>query len=371
MWWKTNLRRELGMIRARFRHPVITKPSGDLALGAAPLTFVSVVSPTYNQNRLDAVSTARQGWCHAFEQLGIPYIIVSAQELAAKLPAIPNPICLVQNLEYLYMSRADLAALKRTRHFVWVDYWFKDDIATLHRHNMDYQSLAARTSRALLSAEPAFIFTISPESSLDYYSNWAERGLRLFSIPLACDTTVYRRDTPTVPAFAGVQLAFVGGYWPFKAVQFDRYLRPYEDKLTVYGRAAWPYAGYGGKLPIDQEAALYRQAVLAPTINEPHCEIFNIDLNERVFKVLGSGGCSLTDACRGYRDWFSKDELAVPASLAEFHDFVHLLLTDETTNQRYRERGYQAVLNRHTYLHRAQRVLELLGVTAPQATTPL
>lgn len=360
------LRRELGMFRARFRKPVITIPTGELPVGSAPYTFVSLVSPVFNQNIPHAVSTARVGWCRGFEQLGIPYVIMDARELAARLPDLPNPICHIHNLEYLYMSAADRAALKRTRHFVWVDYWFKNDVAIMHQHGIDYQSLASRTSRAILAAEPDFVYTISPASSFDYYGEWTDRGLKLVSLPLACDPVIYNLNTPNNPAFDNVQLAFVGGYWPYKAIQFDRYLRPYEDQLTIYGRAAWPYAGYGGKLPLSQEAALYRQAKVAPTINEPHCEIFNLDLNERVFKVLGSGGCSVTDAISGYREWFTAEELAVPDSLADYHEIVHELLTNDDRNQQYRKHGYQAIINRHTYAHRAQNVLDQLGIQAPK-----
>lgn len=344
---------------------------GELPVGSAPYTFVSVASPIFNQNVPHAITTARLGWCRGFEQLGIPYVIMNTRELAARLPDLPNPICHVQNIDYLYMNAADRAALKHSRHFVWVDYWFQNDIATMRAQGIDYQSLASRTSRAVVSAEPDFIYTISPESSFQYYSKWVERGLKLVSLPLACDTTLYHPNMPHEVAFDNVQLAFVGGYWPYKAIQFDRYLRPYEDQLTIYGRAPWPYAGYGGQLPFSKEAALYRQAKVAPAINEPHCEIFNIDQNERVFKVMGSGGCSITDAIPGYRDWFTTDELAVPTSLADYHEMVHELLTNDALNQQYRQQGYQAIVNRHTYAHRAQSVLDLLGIQAPKPLATL
>jgi hypothetical protein len=230
---------------------------------------------------------------------------------------------------------------------------------------MDYQSVAEQTYRAILQSEPAFAFTISPTCAFAYYERWSKVGLRIESVPLACDTTLYHPNTPDHPQFAGVEMAFVGGYWPYKAVQFDRYLRPYEKKLTIFGRERWPYAGYGGPLPLAQEAALYRQARLSPTINEPHAERFNLDLNERVFKVLGSGGCSITDAISGYREWFTAGELPVPSSLAEYHELVQALLTDEALNQAFRTRGYQAIVERHTYAHRAQTILKLLGLPAP------
>lgn len=365
MLWITDLRRSVGMWRARYRRPVITAPTGTLTPGSVPLTFVAVVPPLFNQTIPTALALARVGWCRGFEQLGIPYVILGTHEVAARLPDLPNPICFLQNSDYLYLDRANRAALARTRHFVWLDYWFPDDVATFQRAGMDYQSFAGQTYRQVLDQAPAFGFTISPASSLHYYQNWLDHGLAVESLPLACDTTVYHPHVPDVPAFAGVQMAFVGGYWPYKAQQFDRYLRPYEQQLTIYGRVRWPYAGYGGPLPLDQEAALYRQARLAPTINEPHCERMNLDLNERVFKVLGSGGCSITDTIPGYREWFAEDELPVPTSLTEYREMVDALLRDDDLNAAYRARGHAAVLARHTYAHRAAAALARLGITPP------
>jgi hypothetical protein len=305
------------------------------------------------------------GLCHGFEQIGIPYVILGTHELEAHLPDLPNPICSLHNADYLYLSRANRNALRRTRHIVSLDYWFQDDTEFFRGQGMDYQSFAAQTHRDVLQSEPDFTYTISPACSFAYYERWTALGLRLESLPLACDTTIYNPNTPDYPEFAGVKMAFVGGYWPYKARQFDRYLRPYEKELTIFGRERWPYAGYGGRLPLEQEASLYRQARLSPTINEPHCERMNLDLNERVFKVLGSGGCSITDAIAGYREWFNADELPVPESLAEYHETVRALLTDAELNQGYRERGYRAIQQRHTYAHRARSILQWLGLPLP------
>jgi hypothetical protein len=363
--WVGDARRRFGMWRAGRRRPVITAPLGSLPIGRAPYTFVAVVPPLFNQTVPMAITLARLGWCRGFEQVGIPYMILGTDELAARLPDLPNPICLLQNSDYLFLDRSNRAALARTRHFVWLDYWFREDVATFRRAGFDYQSFAQQTHRQVLEGAPAFGFTISPRAGLDSYARWMEQGLQVESLPLACDTTVYHPHTPDVAAFADVQMAFVGGYWPFKAQQFDRYLRPFEQELTIFGRERWPYAGYGGKLPADQEAALYRQARLAPTINEPHCERLNIDLNERVFKVLGSGGCSITDAVSGYREWFAPDELAVPTSLNEYRELVAALLHDDALNAAYRARGYAAVTARHTYAHRARAALALLQIVPP------
>jgi len=137
----------------------------------------------------------------------------------------------------------------------------------------------------------------------------------------------------------------------------------------VFGYSKWPYAGYGGPLPFDLEPSLYRQARLSPSINEPHVELMGVDPNERAFKVMGSGGLTVTDAVPAYREWFGERELLVPRSLAEFHEFVRLLRSDEDVAAEFRRRGCQAVLEKHTYVHRAHAALAFLGIR-PEAHEP-
>jgi spore maturation protein CgeB len=362
-------------LRSRFyklvigkRRPIITSPRGQLTPGQAAATFVVIVGPFFNQTIPNAGTTARMGWCHGFEQLGIPYLLMSVFDLAQCLPEIPNPLCWISGADYEYLNRVNLAALKKQRHVVWVNTWFEGAARFCQAHNLENNSWPEELNRKILSSEPALMFTISPTRSFEYYQGWLRQGAQLISLPLACDTTLYHDRVPFCPEFADVQLAFVGGFWPYKARQFDRYLKPYADRLTVFGYSAWPYAGYGGQLPEAKEPALYRQARLSPTINEPHVEVMGVDLNERVFKVLGSGGLTITDVTPGYREWFDQNELLVPDSVSDYHEMVRLTLTDQDFSLRYRQAGQRAIQERHTYAHRARTLLELLGLAiVPEA----
>jgi hypothetical protein len=362
MWH--SLRNGLRTLRYSRQQPVIVQDRGRLALGAVPLTFVVVVGPYFNQMIPNAGTSCLRGWCSAFEQLGVPYVYISLFDLAKRLPEIPNPLCWVSGSDYAFLSPTNFAALKRQRHVVWVNPWFDGDAQFYRKNDLENNSQPAKHNERILSSEPELVFTISPERSFAYYQNWLRRGARLASLPLACDTALYRRDAPFCPEFASVEMAFVGGYWRYKARQFDRYLKPYEDKLTVFGYSRWQYANYGGRLSEEKEPSLYRQARLSPTINEPQAEIMGVDLNERVFKILGSGGMTVTDVVPAYREWFSEEELLVPSNLDEFHDFVHHALTDDDFNARYRQTGYAAVMARHTYAHRARTLLNHLGMDA-------
>ncbi|MGH7336630.1 MAG: glycosyltransferase family protein, partial [Myxococcota bacterium] len=122
-----------------------------------------------------------------------------------------------------------------------------------------------------------------------------------------------------------------------------------------------PYRGYRGPLPDGAEAPLFRQARVCPTINEPTVRLLHGQINERVFKVLGSGGLAAVDAIPAYRDLFGEDELFVPRNLSEFHAFVDGVLRDEGERRRWVEAGRRAVLDRHCYVHRARELARHLG----------
>jgi hypothetical protein len=364
--------RELGKrvgqgVRVIRGEPRIVRESGSLAIGSNPTTFVVICGPGFDQTVPTAGATCRLGWAAGFEQLGIPYLLLSVKDVAPRLPELPNPICWISGADYQYLDTSGLEALRRLPHVVWVDTWFPGEDTFREKYALPRNTLTDAVRKKILSSAAAFLFTISPERSFEFYRGWTNAGARLVSLPLACDSHRYQPDPPFRAEFAGIDIAFVGGYWPYKARQFDRYLRPIQERLTVFGYSRWPYAGYGGSLPNEQEASLYNQARISPSINEPHVELMGVDLNERVFKVLGSGGVSVTDAVPAYREWFTEDELLIPRSVEEFHEFVDMLERDPDMRQKFARRGAQAIQDRHTYLHRARSVLAALDVRCSTA----
>ena len=355
----------LSEVKSRLRRwspqqPKITDPAGTLPLEGAKSVFVIVCGSHFKQDVPSAGTTYRLGLARGFEQLGIPYRLVSAFDLERELEALPNPICFLSGFDYQYLSRSSIQRLKSVPHFVWVSPWFKGEVQFYNEHALPDLSEASALRRSVLSSDPAFLFTPVTESGHRFYEEWVKAGATLITLPLACDTTLYAGPAEHVAEFDGVEMAFVGGYWPYKAKQFDRYLKPYEKRLTVYGYSPWPYAGYGGQISIENEPALLRQARLVPAINEPHAELMGGDICERVFKVLGSGGMCVTDATAAHRDIFAPDELLVPRDLADYHRLVNAVFSDDALCREYREKGRAAVLSRHTYVHRARRILEML-----------
>lgn len=340
----------------------IVEPHGVLDPRKGQQVCLFVVGPAFDQDVPNAMMTCRMGYAHAFEALGIPYLFVDQQDLPAILPDLTRPFCMINGSDFVYMRNPVIKALRGVPHCVWVDPWFEGSDRFFAEHGLDARIWAwTDEHRAkILDSEPRFVHTATVSAGLGFFSEWGRRGLETVSLPLACDTALYSPEGPHDPRFDGIRLAFVGGYWESKGKQLDRYLRPFEDDLVVYGYSEWPYRGYRGLLPIADEPALYRQALVSPVINEPSVAILHGQINERIFKVLGSGGYPLVDAVPAYRELFSADELPIPDDAETFNHMLRDIL--ERGAPRYEcALARQAVLERHTYVHRAEQVLEGLG----------
>jgi len=324
------------------------------------MTFVVVVREGFNINVPNANSTSRLGFCRGFAEIGVRYHLVSVFEIEGILPQLRKPFVFLSEYDYLDMTRGARKILRDYPHFVWVRPNFEVLQEVASKFGTTYARTSPRVYRRVLESQPNFVWGNVPPSCLEFYSEWEKLGLRLEAIPLACDTGRYYPEAEN-RGYAEVKMAFVGGYWSRKAIQFDKYLKPYEDIMTVFGYSSWPYKGYRGLLPEGDEKVLYRNALVSPAISEPHAEVMG-DIVERAFKIMGSGGLAITDVVRFYSELFAPDELLVPSNLEEYHNMVHLALTDEDFNRRYRKKGYQAVLDRHTYAHRARTILGFLGV---------
>ena len=326
----------------------------------SPITFVMVCREGFNINVPNANVTIRLGTCRGFAQIGVRYLLVSVWKLAEVLPNLRRPFVYLSCYDYEDLNSHALKTLKQYPHLVWVHPWFTGLEEVYREHNLHDPRLSRQTTKRILDSGANVVFAPVPPSYLHYYDEWERLGQRVVSLPLACDTTKYFLQ-PDDKRFADVQMAFVGGYRAYKNVQYEKYLKPYESILHVYGYDRWPYSGYGGLLAEDDERLLYQNARVCPALSEPHAELMG-DIVERAFKVMGSGGLAIPDVIPGYRELFTSDELLVPNSVNEYHEMVRQTITDDDFNQCYREKGYNAILTRHTYQHRAQTILEFLGL---------
>jgi spore maturation protein CgeB len=92
------------------------------------------------------------------------------------------------------------------------------------------------------------------------------------------------------------------------------------------------------------------------------------DVNMRVFEVLGSGRPLLTLDLPELRELFKPDEhLAAFRTVPEALDLATALLLDDTRRERLALNGYTEAINKHTYNHRARKILETCLYYVPTA----
>lgn len=346
---------------------VITHPTGFLSPTPEKVCALLVVGRAFDQRKPDAMMTCRMGYARAFEKLGVPYRICDWKDLPRLVDQFPRSFALVFGSDVPEMSSDAKRALTKIPSAIWVNPWFEKEHEFFAEHGLSAETWiwSSEHRRSILSLSPRYVFTATVPSGLTFFSRWANEGLSVVSQPLACDTSLYSPQGDPELEFAGVELAFVGGYWESKGRALDQYLRPFEGQLTVYGYNRWPYQGYRGQLSREREPALYRQAKVCPVVNEPTVALLKGQINERIFKVFGCGGVPVVDAVPAYRELFSEQELAIPSNAEEFTIMVNELLLDPDKRRAIAIRGRDAVLSRHTYVHRANEVLARLAVETP------
>ena len=86
----------------------------------------------------------------------------------------------------------------------------------------------------------------------------------------------------------------------------------------------------------------------------------NKDLNMRVFETMGTKTCLLTDDIPDIKDLFEDGKhLVLFSSIDEAVEKMKWLLEDDTVRNSIATTGYQEVLSKHTYKHRAEQMLKV------------
>ncbi len=362
-----SIKRELSTLRSRLKTSNIVQSTGSLNPFESDITFVLCVGSTFDQQVPNAMMTARMGYCHGFEDIGVPYLIVDIRELQNIIQDVPNPICMLLATDVHLVKSGLIKELQNVRSIVWGLPWFRGSDKFFVDHDLDpeFWYIPESSKRKILDIGPDFLFSATSPSGFNFFEEWTKREITIKSLPLACDTHYYGPNNPHYAEFEDIDIAFVGGYWWSKGRQLDAYLRQFEERLIVYGYNAWPYSGYRGRLSREREASLYCQAKISPAVNEPSVALLKGQINERVFKVAGSKGCAVVDAVPEYRELYGVDELLVADNPQDFREIIETLLKDENLRNKYAESGHSATMARHTYAHRAREVLNYLDLELP------
>lgn len=189
---------------------------------------------------------------------------------------------------------------------------------------------------------------------------WEEMGCKLLSQMMAADIFDYCNGVE-LPEFKS-DIFLCSGFWEYKSINLKKYLFPlfnpkYNYNIKIFGNSAWPTHYYNG--PIDTNLVRHgmKSAVICPHIAEPHVEL-GAEISERPFKILSNKCFCVADWGQDIAKVFSNGEMMFAKTADEFHGIIRHFLSHPHECESFKERGYNTVINSHTYFHRLKSLFQ-------------
>ena len=179
---------------------------------------------------------------------------------------------------------------------------------------------------------------------------------------MCADTAVY--GGAQVDPKLECEIGFVGGYWPYKGQVIDRYLTPLLHPLDrynvkIFGNQVGGVNQYCGLIDDHDVKNLFVSAKICPNLSEPHAQVYGIDVNERIFKILYAGGFCISDNVEAYKMF--GDGIVIADSPDDFRDKIEHYKNAADERSLYAKRGQKFVAENHTGFHRIATIMKEFG----------
>lgn len=160
------------------------------------------------------------------------------------------------------------------------------------------------------------------------------------------------------------QLAYVGGYWPYKSINLDKYILPFTFPSTkwhvrLFGNG-WNGVNAIGTITNDEAAKHYSNADIIPHVVEPHASDIYGDIPLRYMEVAACGGFAISCPVVGIRDVFTENELVVAENPRDFQEKIVHYLNNPAERESFKFLARKKVCSAHTNLHRCKQLLEII-----------
>lgn len=217
----------------------------------------------------------------------------------------------------------------------------------------------------------------APDRVADCLGGWGEAGCLPISNLNAADYFVYNKGRKLKEFETDV--AYVGGRWPYKGNNIDKYILPLLNERTapkvkdrkvsvhIYGGTGWQgVAQYRGFAKDEDVRDIFASAICCPNVSEPHSNEWGFDVVERPFKVALAGGLCILDNVKSLIENFTTTQepmLLVYHSYKELCEIIGYFKHNDFERPEFINRSYEHVLKNHTYFNRVQELFYKLGYT--------
>lgn len=192
---------------------------------------------------------------------------------------------------------------------------------------------------------------------------WKDRlGINIHGLPLGCDISDYCNSI-VMPEFIS-DITHISGYWPFKAQIIDKWFLPLcshelDLNIKVFGRG-WGIPQFYGSIPNNLVKNAFKSAKVNINISEPHAHsVGSHEINEKIFKQLAGKNTVVSDYTESIaQDFFPNGEVLFAKTPQEFKSLCLAVINNDLTIDV--EKGYESVMNNHTYFHRCAELFNYL-----------
>lgn len=209
-----------------------------------------------------------------------------------------------------------------------------------------------------LSQRPDFVFCYGGQHDIDgMWGNWKTKaGIQVVPMPTGGNAEAHYPVSPD-PKFE-CDVGFIGGYWPYKAMNIDKYLMPVlnDNRLTgqIYGWGGWSHTKYKGPIQDKDVNILFSSARVCPAICEPHTIRYGIDIPERMFKVPLGGGFTICDPAVNLNKYIDYNVFPTARNPSEYLDLAIYYSRNHDQREALKKQQRVAILEKHTYFSRIQ-----------------
>ena len=208
--------------------------------------------------------------------------------------------------------------------------------------------------------KPDRVWGYFSEPQRKYWKNW-ENILNIPALPLptAADHFLFKQ-TSTIKQY---DIGFIGGRWPYKSINIDKYLLPAlkKFKYKIAGWGGWPDNISSGTTTDPEVVELLSESLIAPCICEPHTTIYGIDVPERIFKVSLCGALAISDIFKDIEYLFPNNMIPIADTPEKYSELIKYYLDHSEEREELVKKQREYILNTHTYVHRTYEILKSIG----------
>lgn len=212
--------------------------------------------------------------------------------------------------------------------------------------------------------KPDFVYCYGNDEDISHMWNKWTSIAPVVPMPNAGNAIAYHPVTPD-PAFA-CDVGFVGGCWPYKSINLNKYLLPVIQSANakIYGWGGWKHIGAKYKGPVKKESdvnKVFSSSKVCPSVVEPHTTRYGIDIPERMFKVPLGGGFTVCDPCKGLERYVDKNIFPIADNPNHYRDLILYYIKNDSKRIELQKKQRKAILENHTYHTRIQGFLNVSG----------